>query len=74
MLGWRAVDAAARIFAGDGPGRAETPAVAAVEGHPDILAGGLPLQILEAGSITDPTALWVGVDGFQEKFSALWGL
>ena len=74
LLGWRAVDAAARIFAGEGPGRAATPPAAVVDGHPDILASGLPLQILEAGSISDPTAQWVGVDGFQKQFSALWGL
>ncbi len=74
LLGWRAVDAAARIMAGDGPGRADTPAQAVVDGHPDILASGLPLQILEADSITDPTALWVGVEGFQDQFKALWGV
>jgi ribose transport system substrate-binding protein len=72
LLGWRAVDAAARILAGEGPGRAETPEAAVIEGHPDILAGGLPLQILEADSIADPTALWPGVEGFQEQFTTLW--
>ena len=49
LLGWRAIDAAARILAGEGPGRATTPAEATIEGHPDILSSGLPLQILEAG-------------------------
>ncbi len=72
LLGWRAVDAAARIMAGEGPGRAATPAEATIEGHPDILSSGMPLQILEADSITDPTALWVGVEGFQDQFTALW--
>ena len=72
LLGWRAVDAAARILAGEGPGRAETPADAVVADHPDILSGGLPLQILEADTIADPTALWPGVDGFQDLFTALW--
>jgi ribose transport system substrate-binding protein len=72
LLGWRAVDAAARILAGEGPGRAEAPALSAVDGRPDILAGGLPLQILEADSIADPTALWPGVEGFQDQFTALW--
>ena len=42
LLGWRAIDAAARVLAGEGPGRAETPANAVVDGHPDILSGGLP--------------------------------
>ena len=72
LLGWRAVDAAARILAGEGPGRAEVSEQAMVDGRPDILAGGLPLQILEAGSIADPTALWPGVEGFQDQFTALW--
>ena len=72
LLGWRAVDAAARILAGEGPGRADTPEAAVIDGHPDILASGLPLQILEADSIDDPTALWVGVEGFQEQFTDLW--
>lgn len=72
LMGWRAVDAAARLLAGEGPGRADTPANAVVEGHPDILAGGLPLQILEADSIADPSVLWPGVTGFQELFTALW--
>ena len=74
LMGWRAIDAAARLLNGEGPGRAETPAAAVVEGRPDILSSGMPLQILEADSIADPTALWPGVDGFADKFSALWGL
>lgn len=72
LMGWRAIDAAARILAGDGPGRAETPAQAVVPGRPDILSGGLPLQILEADSIDDPNALWPGVAGFQDLFTELW--
>lgn len=74
LLGWRAIDAAARVLAGEGPGRADTPANAVIDGHPDVLSGGLPLQILEKGSIKDPTALWPGVEGFQDQFKALWGL
>lgn len=73
LLGWRAIDAAARILAGQGPGSATPPAQAAVPGHPDILVNGLPLQILERDSIGDPTALWPGVEGFQDQFTALWG-
>lgn len=72
LMGWRAIDAAARILAGEGPGRADAPALATIDGHPDVLAGGLPLQILEAGSIDDPTALWPGVAGFADQFTALW--
>ncbi len=72
LLGWRAIDAAARILAGEGPGRADTPPNAVINGHPDILAGGLPLQILEADSIADPTVLWPGVVGFQNQFETIW--
>jgi len=72
LMGWRAIDAAARILSGEGPGRAPERDLATVAGRPDILAGGLPLQILEAGSIDDPTALWPGVAGFQDQFTALW--
>lgn len=74
LMGWRAIDAAARILAGGDPGRATTPDAAVVDGHPDILAGGLPLEILEADDITDPTALWVGVEGFEDQFKELWGV
>ena len=74
LLGWRAIDAAARVLAGEGPGRADTPESAVIDGRPDILSGGLPLQILEADSIADPAALWPGVEGFQDQFTALWGL
>ena len=72
LMGWRAIDAAARILSGEGPGRAPERELATVAGRPDILAGGLPLQILEAGSIDDPTALWPGVAGFQDQFTSLW--
>ena len=74
LLGWRAIDAAARILAGEGPGRAEAPELAVVEGRPDIVAAGLPLQILEADAIEDPTALWPGVPDFEAQFSTMWGL
>jgi len=72
LFGWRAIDAAARILAGEGPGRADTPELAMIDGRPDILSGGSPLQILEADSIDDPTMLWPGVVGFQDLFAALW--
>jgi ribose transport system substrate-binding protein len=74
LMGWRAIDAAARILAGEGPGRATPPELAVIEGHPDIVAAGLPLQILEADAIEDPTALWPGVPDFEEQFSTMWGL
>ncbi len=74
LLGWRAVDVAARVLAGQEPGRATPPAGAKVDGHPDILVNGLPLQILEKDSIQDPAALWPGVEGFQDQFKKLWGV
>jgi ribose transport system substrate-binding protein len=74
LLGWRAIDAAARIMAGDGPGQATAPPEATVDGHPDTLVSGLPLQILEADTIDDPSVLWVGVEGFQDQFKELWGV
>ena len=73
LLGWRAVDVAARVLSGSGPGRVAPPTEAVVEGHPDILVNGMPLQILEKGSFTDATKVWPGVEGFQAKFAALWG-
>jgi ribose transport system substrate-binding protein len=73
LLGWRAIDVAARVLSGTGPGRSTPPAEAKVEGHPDILVNGLPLQILEKGSFADPSKLWAGVDGYQDQFAKLWG-
>jgi ABC-type sugar transport system substrate-binding protein len=73
LMGWRAIDAAARILDGDDAGRATTPDAAVIDGRPDVLSGGLPLQILEADSIDDPSALWPGVVGFQDLFTELWG-
>ena len=45
-----------------------------VQGRPDVLAAGLPLQILEKNSLNDPNKLWPGVDNFQNKFKILWGI
>jgi branched-chain amino acid transport system substrate-binding protein len=77
FLGWRGMDAAARALAGQSPGRAVQPAAAVIEGHPDILAAGLPLQILEADDTgflsTDPNMLWPGVEGFKALYTELWG-
>ena len=76
FLGWRAMDAAARALAGQSVGRAETPATAVIDGHPDVLAAGLPLQVLEADDMgfleTDPNLLWPGIEGFKALFEELW--
>lgn len=74
LLGWRAMDAAARVLTGKSIGRAKAPKEATIEGRPDILAGGLPLQILEKGDIKDPSAAWPGIEGFEAKFKKLWGI
>lgn len=73
LLGWRAVDVAARVLSGTGPGRTKPAAEAVIAGHADILVNGLPLQILEKGAFADPTKLWDGVTGFQDQFAKLWG-
>ena len=73
LLGWRAIDVAARVITGGSPGRSTPPAEATIEGHPDILVNGLPLQIIEKGSLADPTKIWPGVSGFQDQFAKLWG-
>lgn len=73
LLGWRAIDASARILGGQGPGSATPPELSAIDGRPDILVNGLPLQIIEAADIEDATALWPGVAGFQDQFRELWG-
>ncbi|MCY4036603.1 MAG: substrate-binding domain-containing protein [bacterium] len=76
FLGWRAMDAAARALAGQSVGRADTPQTAEIDGHPDVLASGLPLQVLEADDMgfleTDPNLLWPGVEDFKALFEELW--
>lgn len=74
LLGWRALDVAARLLSGGTAGKSTPPTAASVDGHPDILVNGLPLQILQKGDIKDATALWPGVEGFQAQFKKLWGV
>lgn len=71
LLGWRAVDMAASILSGGSISRA--PASETIEGRPDIGLNGLPLQILQADTITDATKAWVGIEGFQDQFLTRWG-
>ena len=77
FLGWRAMDAAARALAGQEVGRADTPAAAMIDGRPDILVAGLPLQILEEDDMgfleTDPNLLWPGIDDFKALYVETWG-
>lgn len=76
FLGWRAMDAAARALAGQSVGRAPTPPAAVIDGHPDVLAAGLPLQVLEADDMgfleTDPNLLWPGIEDFKSLYADLW--
>ena len=71
LLGWRAIDMAVSLLSGGSISKA--PASENIAGHADIGLNGLPLQILQADTIDDPTALWPGVVGFQDKFLARWG-
>ena len=71
LLGWRVVDMAVSLLSGGTISKA--PATESIAGRPDIGLNGLPLQILQADTIADPTALWPGVVGFQDKFLARWG-
>jgi ribose transport system substrate-binding protein len=73
-LGWRAVDAAARALVGQPIGRPKARQLAKIVGHPDVLAGGLPLQILEKGDVKDPTKLWPGVANFKARYLKVWGV
>ena len=71
LLGWRVTDMAVSLLSGGTISKA--PATESIAGRPDIGLNGLPLQILQADTIADPTALWPGVVGFQDKFLARWG-
>jgi hypothetical protein len=74
FLGWRAIDAGLRAIAGQGPGTFEPRPLTDFDGHPDIAISGVPLQILEADDIEDPTVAFPGIPGYQDLFSSLWGL
>jgi ABC-type sugar transport system substrate-binding protein len=72
LLGWRAVDIAITVFTDGSIPKA--PAVEGIFGKTDIGLNGLPRQILTKATVKDPTALWPGVDGFQDVFLKRWGL
>ena len=74
FLGWRAIDAGLRAIAGQGPGTFEPRPLTEFAGHPDIAISGVPLQILEADDIEDPTVAYAGIAGYQDIFKGLWGL
>ncbi|MEE3121664.1 MAG: substrate-binding domain-containing protein [SAR324 cluster bacterium] len=73
-LGWRAIDVGARILSGQDIGQPKSNQFVNIPGHPDVLAAGLPLQILEKGTLNNPNQLWPGVTDFQNRFKKLWGV
>lgn len=72
LLGWRAVDIAITLFT-DGT-ISKSPAIEGIFDKTDIGLNGLPRQILTQPTVKDPTALWPGVEGFQDLFKQRWGL
>jgi ribose transport system substrate-binding protein len=59
FVGYLSVDAAVRALNGDD--------VSDHDKH-------LPVQILTADNIDDPTVNWPGIDGYEELFQEIWGL
>ncbi len=74
FLGWRAVDAGFRAIAGQDPGTFEARPFTDFADHKDVQISGMPFQILEVGTITDPAVAWPGVVGYQDAFKKLWGV
>jgi ribose transport system substrate-binding protein len=78
FLAYRALDAGLRALAGQDIGRADPRPLTDVAGASDtpgaedILIAGLPMQILTADTVGDPTTPWPGIEGFQDQFLALW--
>jgi ribose transport system substrate-binding protein len=72
LLGWRAVDIAITLFT-DGT-ISKSPAIEGIFDKTDIGLNGLPRQILTQPTVKDPTALWPGIEGFQDLFKQRWGL
>lgn len=74
FLGWRAVDAGLRALAGQDVGSYPKLANTDIPGHPDILVSGVPLKILTAPDLTDPSKAWTPFPDYQSQFKKLWGL
>lgn len=74
LLAWRAVDVGLRALAGQEIEVYQRPASADIEGHPDVLNGGITHMFLDvdtapaAGSSFDP------VPDYQQEFLTLWGV
>jgi ribose transport system substrate-binding protein len=74
FLGWRAIDAGLRALAGQDTGTFERRPLTDFDGHPDIAISGIPLKIIEADDIDDPTVAYPGIPGYQDLFKSLWGI
>jgi ABC-type sugar transport system substrate-binding protein len=74
LLGWRAIDAGLRAIAGQSVGEFARRPLTDLPGHPDIAISGVPLKILTASDIANPSVAWPGIDGHQDLFKALWKL
>ncbi len=73
-LGWRAIDVGARLLSGQDIGKPQANQLVKISGHPDVLAAGLPLQLIEKGTLSNPNKLWPGVENFQARFKRIWGV
>jgi len=72
FLGWRAIDAGLRAIAGQSTGVFAPRPFSTISGHPDIAISGVPLKLLEATDLSDPTVSWSGIAGYQDLFKSLW--
>ena len=73
FVGWRAVDAGLRAIAGQDVGTFERRPFTDIAGHDNIGIAGVPLKILTAEAIEDPTVPWSPIPNYQDEFKKLWG-
>lgn len=74
LLAWRAVDAGLRALAGQDVGTYERPESADVEGHADVLAGGVTQMFVEEDSVPAEGDGFDPVPDYQSAFKQLWGV
>lgn len=83
FLAYRALDAALRVLAGqDAAADASyAPELAKVDGHPDVLTGGVPQQWvtkdqIPSGTINDASfdEIWSPAKDYRAEFEKLWGV
>lgn len=78
-LAWRALDVTLRLKAGQEVDEsANRTALAEVDGHPDLGAGGVWQEFVTADQLTGDNASspepWVPVEDYQQAFQQLWGV